>query len=264
MTSPIRAFREKLDAGRLCLGAAVTLSDPAVTEALGPHVDFLWIDLEHSPMSLEAMQAHLIAARATATPALVRVPQCDVAWIKRVLDAGADGIIVPQIRSAAEARDVVANCRYFPLGSRGYGPRRAARYGQTNPSDYLSAANNDLFVTVQIENVAAVAEIDEIVRIPHLNSIALGPWDLSYSMGSPGEVTAGDVLATLKRVVAAARAAGKNVGTGCGSDPSFAAAAAGWGVQWIQLGGDVEYLQHGARNVFEQTRTALRAPQGEP
>src|ERR1700730_8746682 len=98
----IQRFRQMLDDGRFCLGASVTFSDPAVVEALSPSVDFLWIDLEHSPISLESLAGHLRAARDGGAEALVRVPSSDVAWIKRVIDAGAEGVIVPQIASAEE------------------------------------------------------------------------------------------------------------------------------------------------------------------
>src|SRR5258708_6784198 len=142
----IDLFRERLDSGRLCLGPAITFSDPAVTEALAPSVDFVWIDLEHNPTSLESLAAHLIAARAGGTPALVRVPSSDVAWIKRVLDTGAEAVIVPQVRSADEVRQVVSACRYPPQGTRGFGPRRAADYGRRNAAEYVPEANVRGFV----------------------------------------------------------------------------------------------------------------------
>src|SRR5688572_9087445 len=130
MYTAIREFRRKLEAGRFCLGAAITLSDPAVTEALGRSVDFFWIDLEHTPLSLESLHAHLIAARAVNVAAIVRTPGSEVSFIKRVLDMGAGGIIVPQVRSASEVRTVIDACRYKPQGDRGYGPRRASNYGR--------------------------------------------------------------------------------------------------------------------------------------
>src|SRR5437764_15313977 len=116
MFAAMRRFREKLDAGRLCLGAGISFTDPAVTEALADSVDFVWIDLEHSPIGVESLQAHLIAAKAGGTAALVRVPSSDVGWIKRVLDIGAPGIIIPQVRSVDEVRGVVAACRYPTMG----------------------------------------------------------------------------------------------------------------------------------------------------
>src|SRR5207245_502364 len=130
MICNIHKFRDKLRGGRLCLGSGISVTDPAVTEALCDSVDFLWIDLEHSPISLEALQAILIAARAGGAPALVRIPSNDVGWVKRVLDIGAEGIILPQARSAAEVEAFAAACRYPPQGQRGFGPRRASNYGR--------------------------------------------------------------------------------------------------------------------------------------
>src|SRR5262245_39375359 len=148
----MRTFRDKLRRGQVCLGAAVSTSEPAVTEALGPCADFLWIDLEHTPLSIESLQAHLIAARAAAAPAVVRVPGSEAWFIKRVLDTGAPGIVVPQVRSAAEVGEVAAACRYPPVGRRGFGPRRASNYGRDRGPEYFEAAERDLFVAVQIEN----------------------------------------------------------------------------------------------------------------
>src|SRR5687767_4660651 len=109
---PIRQFRARLSAGQFCVGAAISLSDAAVTESLGRVVDFFWIDLEHSPLGLESLQTHLIAARAVDVPALVRVPASEAWFIKRVIDTGAPGVIVPQVRTAEEVRRVVEACRY--------------------------------------------------------------------------------------------------------------------------------------------------------
>lgn len=254
MYESLQKFRARLAAGQVCLGASISLSDPAVTEALGPSCDFFWIDLEHSPLGLESLQGHLIAARATGTPALVRVPSSAVAWIKRVLDTGAGGVIVPQVRSAAEVRQVVADCRYAPAGARGYGPRRAALYGQIAGADYLQHAQRDLFVAVQIENAAALEQIDEIAACEHLDSIVLGPWDLSFALGLPGQVSHPDVRRALSRIVAAARGAGKFVGSGCGCDAAIARQLLQLGVQWLQLGGDTDYLQHAAQSVMNQVR----------
>jgi len=117
--SPVAAFRAKMAGGEICIGASITLTDPHATDALGDSVDFFWIDLEHSMMSAEALGGHFLAAKARSRPALVRVPGSGTPFIKPVLDAGADGIIVPQVRSAAEVQDVVNSCRYPPLGERG-------------------------------------------------------------------------------------------------------------------------------------------------
>ena len=119
MLQAIKIFREKLAAGRVCLGAGISLSDPLVTDALGDSVDFFWIDLEHGAMSPEILSGHLLAARARRVPGIVRVTGSTTPFIKPILDSGAEGIVVPQVRSAEEVRSVVADCRYPPLGRRG-------------------------------------------------------------------------------------------------------------------------------------------------
>ena len=98
-------MREKLRAGKLVLGAGISLSDPAVTEAIAPSVDFVWIDLEHNALTVEKMLGHLIAARAGGCASIVRIPTSDVGWIKRVIDSGAEGIILPRAYSAREVAD---------------------------------------------------------------------------------------------------------------------------------------------------------------
>jgi 2-keto-3-deoxy-L-rhamnonate aldolase RhmA len=132
-----KKFREKLDSGKLCLGPGITFADPAVTESIAPIADFVWIDLEHNPTNLQTMLAHLIAARAGGTMGLVRVASNDLGWIKRVLDSGAEGIILPQAQSYDEVAAFVSACRYPPLGTRGFGPRRPTNYGRLAGAEYL-------------------------------------------------------------------------------------------------------------------------------
>src|SRR5688572_13144044 len=141
-------FKAKMERGQLCLGAGITLTDSAIVEALAPAVDFFWIDLEHTHLSYETVLNHIIAARAGDVPAFVRVRGSDVPHIKPILDIGASGIIVPQVQSSDEVRDIVNACRFAPLGNRGFGPRRAANYGRDGGADWMQRANRDLFVAV--------------------------------------------------------------------------------------------------------------------
>lgn len=254
MIAAMPVFRQKLSAGKLCLGAGITLSDPATVEALGPSVDFLWIDLEHNPIGTEALLAHLIAARATNTPALTRVPSSGIPMIKRVLDIGVEGIIIPQIRSAAEARQAVMACRYAPLGARGYGPRRPSNYGRDGGKAYMERANRELFVCLQIETVEATQELDEILVIPGLDSIVLGPNDLSHSMGLPGDLSHPRVLAAVQEVIDKARAAGKFVGMGLAGIADQIERARRMGVQWIQCGNDFSYMIDRVESLFATVR----------
>ncbi len=257
MFAAMKKFRADLDSGRLCLGSGISVSDPAVTEALGPVVDFVWLDLEHTPLGLESLQAHLMAARATVTPAIVRVPSSDIGMIKRVIDTGAPGVLVPQVTSAEEVRRVVEACRYTPQGSRGYGPRRAANYGHVANETYLAEANAQLFVAVQIENRGGYDALDEILQIDGLDSIALGPHDLAFSLGKPGQLGDPEVRQAIESIVSRARAAGRYVGSGMDVDPEFAVYAASIGCQWLQVGGELGYMIQTARDAYARIRSRV-------
>jgi 2-keto-3-deoxy-L-rhamnonate aldolase RhmA len=253
MFQAVHKFREDLKAGRVLVGAAVTLADPLVSDALAGSVDFLWIDLEHAAISPEALSGHLLAARGRGVPALVRVAAGATPFVKPVLDAGAPAIIVPQVRTAEEVRQAVADCRYPPLGCRGYGPRVPSDYGRDGGPEYVRRANQELFVAVQIENADALAALDEIVAVPGLDSLVIGPWDLSASLGLLGEVEHPKVVAAIQQIIEKARRAGLPVGAGMGPDPEYARTMARRGVQWLQVGGDYGYMIRGA----DQIRSAI-------
>jgi 2-keto-3-deoxy-L-rhamnonate aldolase RhmA len=258
MICNIQKFRDKLKAGQVCLGPGVSFTDPAVTEALCDSVDFLWLDLEHSPISLESLQAHLIAARAGGAPVLVRVPSGEVAWVKRALDIGAEGVILPQANSLAEVEQFVAACRYPPQGRRGFGPRRATNYGRQSLPAYLAAANREVFVAVQIETAVALESVDAIIRIPGIDSLVVGPADLAGALaGAPGQVEHPKVMEAIASVCARARAAGLSVGIGMGPDMEYAMRVAKLGVQWIQCGGDCGFMIRGAEAVYQSIRGRL-------
>ena len=262
MTTPLPMnhldlFRQRLDSGKLCLGPSITLSDPIVTEALAPSVDFFWIDLEHNPTSLESVTGHLIAARAGGAPALVRVPCSDVAWIKRVLDVGAEGIIVPQVRSVDEVRSIVSACRYPPLGKRGFGPRRAMNYGRENLPTYLADANRRVFVAIQIETAEAYAALDAILDVSGFDSIVIGPNDLSGALGLMGQLDHPKIVEAVGSIASRTRAAGRYVGIGMAPDVEHAFRAARQGVQWVQFGGDCGFLIDSADRLYARVRERM-------
>jgi 2-keto-3-deoxy-L-rhamnonate aldolase RhmA len=258
MICNIHKFRAKLKAGQVCLGPGVSLTDPAVTEALCDSSDFLWLDLEHSPISLESLQAHLIAARAGGAPVLVRVPSGELAWVKRVLDIGAEGVILPQAGSLAEVEQFVAACRYPPQGRRGFGPRRATNYGRQSVPAYLAAANRDVFVAIQIETAAALEAVDGIVRMPGIDSLVIGPADLAGALvGVPGQVDHPRVMEAIATICGHARAAGLPVGIGMGPNVEYATQVVRLGVQWIQCGGDCSFMVQAADTLYQDIRRRL-------
>ena len=214
--------------------------------------DYLWIDLEHSPMDVTDAQI-LIQAAGGRCPCIIRVPEVSEAWIKKALDTGCDGIVIPQIRSAAEARAAVAWCQYPPQGRRGAAATRAHGFG-LNFSEYVATANQDLAIILQVEHIDAVNQIDEILQTPGVASLFVGPFDLSGSMGLLGQITHGEVQAAISRVITAGQAAGMPLGLYV-VDGESAASAIARGFQMIALGTDTSYLLAAAR-------AALRAAKG--
>lgn len=259
MWDNITNFRRKMDAGQLCVGPGISFSDPAVSEALVGCADFLWLDLEHTPMSLEAMHAHILATRGSGVPGLVRVPTSDVGMIKRVLDTGAEGLIVPQVRSADEVRQVAAACRYAPQGDRGFGPRRSCDFGRRPLADYLAESNEHLFVAVQIEHVDAWENLDDILAVDGIDSIVIGPYDLSSSLGHPGEIDHPRVTAAVESIVKRSRQAGRYVGLGMFPNVDRAVAAQQLGVHWVQCGGDWGYMARYADELYATIRQRIAA-----
>ncbi|MEP7359844.1 MAG: aldolase/citrate lyase family protein, partial [Anaerolineales bacterium] len=244
----------------VCFAAHISCTDPTITEALCSVADVVWVDMEHNALSLETVQAHFIATKGSDTAVLVRVPWNDPVLIKPILDMGADGIIVPMVRSAEEVRRAVAACRYPPEGIRGFGPRRASGFGRLGGPDYCHLANESLIVCCQIEHIDAVNDLDAILAVPGLTTLLMGPQDLAGSMGHMGQPTHPEVTAAMETVLAKARPAGIPVSIALGSDPAVLASWIRRGVQWITLGGDISFMLLAANQIASQLREQLRQP----
>jgi 2-dehydro-3-deoxyglucarate aldolase/4-hydroxy-2-oxoheptanedioate aldolase len=232
------AFQAKLQRGQVCLGTCITFGDPTVTEALATGLDFVWIDMEHNPLSLEQVQGHLLAAKGTGAASLVRVPWNDPVLIKPVLDVGADGVIVPLVRTAEDVSRAVAACRYPPEGVRGYGPRRPSRYGRAGGLEFIRAANAAVLPIAQIEHADAVNNLDAILAVPGLAMLVVGPNDLAASLGFPGEPRHPEVVGAIETVLAKAGRAGIPAGLAAGGEPEQFVEWVRKGARWLSLGSD--------------------------
>lgn len=249
-------FRDRLHDGDVLFGASVCFSDPRVTEALGPSVDFIWLELEHSLMGPEALVGHVLAARSCGVPLLVRIPTGSTTLVKPALDSGVEGLIIPQLRTIDEVRAVIDDVRYAPVGRRGLGPVRPSNYGRLPAADVIAASAAAVFLAVQIENTEALDVVEKIAALPGLDSLVIGPADLSASMGLLGEFGHPQMRAAIARIVAAAAANGLSVGVGVG-DAATAAAMAAQGAQWVQLSGAEAYLWQRFEQVSREAREAL-------
>jgi 2-dehydro-3-deoxyglucarate aldolase len=204
-------FRTRLRAGETLLGTMVTLPTPAVAEILADiGFDWLFIDGEHGPLETGEILA-ILQAVGSRVACVVRVPAAGEAAIKRVLDLGAEGIIVPQVNTAEQAAAVVRFARYAPAGSRGVGLARAHGYG-ARFKDYLETANDRVSVVVQAEHALAVENIEAIVKVEGIDAVLLGPYDLSASLGKMGKIDDPAVIDAIGHVTKTCRAAGIPLG----------------------------------------------------
>jgi 2-dehydro-3-deoxyglucarate aldolase len=203
-------FRQRLKSGALLFGTLVTLPSPEIAELLGAlGYDWLFIDAEHGAFGMDVAQRLLQAAGNC--PCVVRVPAAEEVWIKKALDIGAAGIIVPQIESAKQAEEVVRCCKYPPQGRRGVGIGRAHGYG-LRFKETLAQANESVAVILQAEREEAVRDIDAIAAIPGVDAVLIGPYDLSASLGVMGQVDHPRVVEAIATVRSACLERGVKLG----------------------------------------------------
>ncbi|HCN10231.1 MAG TPA: 4-hydroxy-2-oxo-heptane-1,7-dioate aldolase, partial [Lentisphaeria bacterium] len=177
MFDAVIEFRRRLQAGEVLLGSGIYMTDPQASAALADSTDFFWFDLEHQAMSIDTLRTHLLTVRHNKTPAIVRVPPSEAPLVQNVLDAGAHGIVAAQVRTVAEVESIVAECRYPPVGRRGFWPMIPTNYCRDDMSQYIKQADAGLFVAVMIETAEAVEAIDEIVAVDGLDGVVLGLMD---------------------------------------------------------------------------------------
>ena len=194
------------------LGTWITVPHPSIVELMSAQpFDWVCVDLEHSPTSRQELQIALAIIQGKGKKAFVRVPLNSHLEIKFPLDAGVDGIIIPMVNSAAEARAAVEHCLYPPAGKRGVGLARAQGFG-FGFEKHLQKNRDELTIIVQVEHVNAVREIDEILAVPGVSGVFLGPYDLSGSMNIPGQFDHPDMVAAIQKVADATKKAGKILG----------------------------------------------------
>jgi 2-keto-3-deoxy-L-rhamnonate aldolase RhmA len=175
--------------------------------------DWILVDMEHGPSDMMTLTAQLQAMNGSGVTPIVRAPWNDFVMIKRILDAGAHGIIVPYVNDGPEAENAVKACKYPPRGIRGVASLvRAAGYG-FNAVEYFRKANQEILVIVQVETTAALANLDEILEVQGIDVIFIGPFDLASSMGHLGDPGQPDVQAAIARVESAVKKKGKYLAT---------------------------------------------------
>ena len=235
------------------VGTFAMSASPLVAEALG-HASFDWVvvDMEHTPLDLAGLAHMLQAIGGTAMLPVTRVPWNDTVLIKRVLDAGAQTLMIPFVQTVDEARKAVAACKYPPQGVRGMAAMsRGSRFGTVK--DYFKVANQGVSVLVQIESPEAMARIDEIAAVDGVDSIFMGPGDLSGAMGHTGNLMHPEVVALMSAGVKRCHAAGKPVGTVGGTAEAVATYRAA-GFDYIGVASDMGLMMRQCAAILSTIR----------
>lgn len=223
-------LKEKLAQGKQPLGTFVGTASPAVVECLGcAGLDFVILDNEHSPVEAETTAAMVRAAELRNVTPLARVREISRPAILKLLDVGVQGLIIPDVRGTEDVRRVVDYAKYAPVGRRGFCPSRKDGWG-TDPQcgvlDTMAHFNQETLVIPQCETAEALSDIETIAAMDDVDGIFIGPFDLSISMGMPGDFENPQFRAALARILSACRAAGKPclifAGDGAGAATRFA------------------------------------------
>jgi len=248
-------LKKALQDGKVIFGPFLKFTDPAVVEIMGfAGFDFVIIDAEHGPISMQNAQNMIRAAETVNITPVIRVSDNDEALILRALDIGAQGIEIPKINSRYDAERAVKSLKYFPQGERGVCRYvRAAKYSSMDKFEYFKSANNETIIIAHIEGLEGINNLDKILSVSGIDIIFIGPYDLSQSLGIPGEVNHPLVTEKMKEVILKCK---KNkIAVGTFADDIVAAKK--WislGVQYMSFSVDVGILYKACKKVVEKLK----------
>ncbi len=247
-------LKEKLKKGEAVIGTFVMMGHPDVAEWLSRvGFDWLLLDTEHCPTGYESLQRMMQAMNGSGTVPIVRPQWNDPVAIKRVLDIGAYGVLIPWVNNREDAENAVKYCKYPPQGLRGYGPRRG---GMFDP-DYFKTANDELLIAIQIETQEALDNLDEILSVPGIDACYIGPFDLSVSLGFgvPPKWDDPRYVAAFDQVLDASARHGKPAGMFAISDNIEWAVQKGFKLNTVDV--DDIFLITAARAAVEKARKSM-------
>jgi 2-dehydro-3-deoxyglucarate aldolase len=247
--------KKKLRNGQLTLGGWVMIGHPSVAEIYaGEGFDWICVDMEHTSIDAQTFQQVGLGVKGSGCDLFARLHSCDPVQAKLVLDAGANGIIVPMINSGQAAAAAVAMAKFPPEGDRGASLCRASDFGRRFDS-YFHDHNEKVCVIVMLEHIEAVKNVDEILSVPGVDGTFIGPYDLSSSMGLAGQLDHPDVQAAQKKLLEACKA--HKIPAGLHVVPVEAERVAKRveeGYTFIACGADTQFLIHGCQAILEKVK----------
>ena len=251
-------IKEKISQGIIPVGTHVSIGEPIVTDILcNCGFDIVWVDSEHAPVDKRDVNIQVITIRGQGLAPFVRIPWNDPVLVKPILEMGPAGIIFPFIKTVDEAKRAVASCKYPPLGVRGFGPLKANNYSTMESEQYLEMSKKEPWVIVQIEHIDGVDNLKEIIKVEGVDSIVVGPNDLSGSLGLLGQTRHPEVLKQLDRIADTCNEAGFAFGASIGWNEETVSDWLRRGVTWICIDGDLSYLVNGGKSTLEKTKNLI-------
>lgn len=257
ITEKSARLKRKLQEGKVLFGAGLTLTDPTCAEIMAQvGLDYVFIDMEHTVIDLSLLHGMLMGFHGTETVPVVRVPSHDADLIKRVLDLGVGGVVVPMVSNAEEARAAVAACKYPPRGIRGVGPRRAGNYGR-DTAEYCQMANDALITVILVEHYEGVRNIDDILQVEGIDAIMIGDGDLASSMGFLGREEEPDVQEAVNLIMTACKAAGMPIMFDAPRNAEEANRLLRQGGQFLFTGADIRFLARAANDALHKAKQVV-------
>ena len=246
------SFLDRLKNRDLLLGTILTLPSPETAELLSQAgFDWLFIDMEHTSLGVKDVQ-RILQAVGREFPCLVRIPVLDETWIKKILESGPAGIIVPHVNTPEEVEKILRWSKYPPEGTRSVGISRAQGYGM-NLQEYMRKANDTIAVVPQVEHVDAVNNLESFVKISGLSALFVGPYDLSGSIGKLGNVTDPEVQELIQKVQTICSSAGFATGI-FGVHAEAVKPYIDLGYSLIAVGTDTSYLSKSVQDTLRSLR----------
>ncbi|HEV8130862.1 MAG TPA: aldolase/citrate lyase family protein [Acidobacteriota bacterium] len=244
--------KKALKEGKVVIGVTVSAANVDVAFSLaGAGFDFLWIEMEHSPLTLETVRSMILATRGQKAMPITRVPVNEPWMAKRVLDIGSIGVVFPFTSTKELAEQAVKSCKYPPLGIRGFGPGMAtSRWGMSG-ADYVKFANENVLVVTIIEQKQAIDNIEQIASVPGVDVLFIGANDLSFSLGVGGKLTDPLVEDAVSKVLAAGKKHAIPVGYPAGT-PAEINKRISQGFRFFQASSDLGLMTAGARDLLSK------------
>jgi 2-keto-3-deoxy-L-rhamnonate aldolase RhmA len=248
-------LKQCLKMNQLTIGSWITLAHPAIAEIMArAGFDWLTIDLEHSAITIREAEELIRVISLSGVPPLVRLTSNDSNQIKRVMDAGAHGVIVPMVNSREDAKKAVQSLYYPPVGQRGVGLARAQGYG-TSFSAYQKWLEDEAVIIVMIEHIDAVNNLEEILTVPGIDGFIIGPYDLSTTMGIPGRFEDPRMVEAIEKIRTISSALGKTGGLHVVEpDSAKLREAIGNGFRFLAYSLDIRILDVHSRLGLEECR----------